>query len=119
MAATWSSDHSAIYHNLHLCLAIANNLSLAIGLTWVDWKVRLMQLRHPFNSHKLMHKHESQLRYKGKQSSRTVVRCTGACLDPKAILVSSHLVLVDHRTPFALAPLEFSILASHDLLVYA
>jgi hypothetical protein len=48
-----------------------------------------------------------------------VVRCTGACLDPKAILVSSHLVLVDHRTPFALAPLEFSILASHDLLVYA
>jgi hypothetical protein len=31
MAATWSSDHSTIYHNLQLRLAIANNLSLAIG----------------------------------------------------------------------------------------
>jgi hypothetical protein len=31
MAATWSSDHSAIYHNLHLCLAIANDLSLVVG----------------------------------------------------------------------------------------
>jgi hypothetical protein len=30
MAATWSSDHSTIYHKLQLRLAIANNLSLAM-----------------------------------------------------------------------------------------
>jgi hypothetical protein len=59
MTMTWSSDHSAIYHDLHLCLAIANDLSLAIGLTRVDWKVSLMQLQHPFNSYNLMHKQES------------------------------------------------------------
>jgi hypothetical protein len=40
-----------------------------------------------------------------------VVRYTGAYLDPKAILVSSHLALMDHHTPFGLAPLEFLILA--------
>jgi hypothetical protein len=38
MAATWSFDHLTIYHDLHLHLAIANDLSLAIGLTRVDWK---------------------------------------------------------------------------------
>jgi hypothetical protein len=59
MAATWSFDHSAIYHNLHLCLAIASGLSLAIGSTRVDWKVSLMQLQHQFNSYNLMHKQES------------------------------------------------------------
>jgi hypothetical protein len=59
MAATWSFDHSAIYHDLHLHLAIANDLSLAIGLTMVDWKVSLIQLRHPFNSYNLMHKQGS------------------------------------------------------------
>jgi hypothetical protein len=36
MAATWSFDHSAIYSDLPLCLAIPNDLSLAIGLTRVD-----------------------------------------------------------------------------------
>jgi hypothetical protein len=56
MAATWSYDHSAIHCNLHLCLAIASSLSLAIGSTRVDWKVSLMQLRHQFNSYNLMHK---------------------------------------------------------------
>jgi hypothetical protein len=35
MAAMWSSDHSAIYRNLHLRLAIASGLSLAIGSTRV------------------------------------------------------------------------------------
>jgi hypothetical protein len=59
MTATWSSNHSAIYRNLHLHLAIANDLSLAIGLTMVDWKARLMQLQHPFNSYNLMHMQES------------------------------------------------------------
>jgi hypothetical protein len=59
VAATWSSDHSAIYRNLHLRLAIASGLSLAIGSTTVDWKVSLMQLRHQFNSYNLMHKQES------------------------------------------------------------
>jgi hypothetical protein len=59
MAATWSFDHSAIYHDLQLRLAITNDLSLVIGSTRVDWKVSLMQLRHPFNSYNLMHKQES------------------------------------------------------------
>jgi hypothetical protein len=70
---TRSSNHSAIYRGLQLCLAITNDLSLAIGSTRVDWKVSLMQLRHLFNSYNLMHKQESSLRYKGKESSRTVV----------------------------------------------
>jgi hypothetical protein len=59
MATTWSSDHSVIYRNLQLRLAIANNLSLAIGSTRVDWKVGLMQLRPQFNSYILMHNQES------------------------------------------------------------
>jgi hypothetical protein len=41
MAAMWSSDHSAIYHNLQLCLATANGLSLAIGSSRIDRKVSL------------------------------------------------------------------------------
>jgi hypothetical protein len=59
MAATWSFDHSAIYRNLPLCLAIANDLSLAIGFTIIDQKVTLMQLGHQFNSYNLMHIKES------------------------------------------------------------
>jgi hypothetical protein len=59
MAAPWSFDHLAIYRDLHLCLTIANVLSLAIGFTRVDWNVILMQLRHPFNYYNLMHKQES------------------------------------------------------------
>jgi hypothetical protein len=55
MAATWSSDHLVIYRNLQLCLAIANDISLAIESTMVDWKVSLMQLRPQFNSYNLMH----------------------------------------------------------------
>jgi hypothetical protein len=80
MATTWSSDHSAIYRNLHLRLAIANDLSLATGFTRIDRKVTLMQLRHQFNSYSLMHIQESNTRYKDKQNSRKVVRCTRACL---------------------------------------
>jgi hypothetical protein len=59
MAATWSFDHSTIYRNLHLLLVIANDLSLAIGSTRVDWKVTLMQLGHQFNSCNLLHIQES------------------------------------------------------------
>jgi hypothetical protein len=59
MAATWSSDHLVIYRNLQLCLAIANDISLAIESTMVDWKVSLMQLRPQFNSYNLMHNQES------------------------------------------------------------
>jgi hypothetical protein len=47
-----------------------------------------------------------------------MVKCTGAFLDSKSMLVSSHLVLLDHDTPFALASLEFSISAPRDLPVY-
>jgi hypothetical protein len=59
MAATWSSDHSAIYRNLHLCLAIANDLSLATWFTRIDQKVTLKQLGLQFNSYNLMHIQES------------------------------------------------------------
>jgi hypothetical protein len=59
MATTWSFDHSTIYRDLQLRLATTNDLSLAITSTRVDWKVSLMQLRHPFNSYNLMHKQES------------------------------------------------------------
>jgi hypothetical protein len=59
MTAMWSSNHSAIYRDLHLCLAKAINLSLAIGLTRVNQKGHLMQLGHPFNSYDLMHKQDS------------------------------------------------------------
>jgi hypothetical protein len=55
MAVTWSFDHSAIYRSLHLCLAIANDLSLVIGVTRIDQKVVIMQLGYQFNSYNLMH----------------------------------------------------------------
>jgi hypothetical protein len=41
MADTWSSDYSAIYRGLQLCLAISNDLSLAIGFSRIDRKVTL------------------------------------------------------------------------------
>jgi hypothetical protein len=59
MAATWSSDHSAIYRGLHLHLAIAIDLSLAIGFIRIDWKVVLKQLGYQSNSYNLMHIQES------------------------------------------------------------
>jgi hypothetical protein len=59
MAATWSSDHLAIYRSLHLRLAIANDLSLAIEVTRIDQKVVIMQLEYQFNSYNLMHIQES------------------------------------------------------------
>jgi hypothetical protein len=80
MAVTWFSDHLTIYRGLHLRLAKAIGISLAIGLTSMDRKVSLMQLRHPFNSYNLMHNQDSYLRYKAKKNSRIVVRCIGACL---------------------------------------
>jgi hypothetical protein len=59
MAATWSFDHSAIYYNPQLSLAMANVLSLAIASTRLDWKVSLMQLQLHYNSYNLMHNQES------------------------------------------------------------
>jgi hypothetical protein len=59
MAATWSSNHSAMYCSRHLRLAIANDLSLAIGVTRIDLKVIVMQLGYQFNSYDLMHIQES------------------------------------------------------------
>jgi hypothetical protein len=56
---TWASDHSAIYHALQLRLAIANDLSLAIGSTRIDRKVILIQLGYQSNSYDLMHTQES------------------------------------------------------------
>jgi hypothetical protein len=80
MAATWYSDHSAIYRNLYLHLAIANDLSLAIGFN----KDRLesnsnatrvpIQLLQPNAQSRIINK------IKVNKNSRTVVRCIGACL---------------------------------------
>jgi hypothetical protein len=44
MTTTWSFDPSAICRSLHLHLAIANDLSLVIGVTKIDRKVTVMQL---------------------------------------------------------------------------
>jgi hypothetical protein len=59
MAIMWSSDHSAIYRRLPLCLAITNDLSLAIGVTRIDRRVIIMQLGYQLNSYYLMHTQES------------------------------------------------------------
>jgi hypothetical protein len=59
MVAMWSFDHSAIYHSLHLRLAITNILSLVIGVTRIDRKVIIMQLGYQANSYNLMHIQES------------------------------------------------------------
>jgi hypothetical protein len=64
MAATWSSDHLAVYRSLHLRLDITNDLALAIGFTRIDQKVIVKQLGYQLNSYHLMHILESQLRYK-------------------------------------------------------
>jgi hypothetical protein len=55
MTASWSSDHSAIYRGIHLHLAIANDLSLAMGFTRIDRKEILMQIGYQFDSYNLMH----------------------------------------------------------------
>jgi hypothetical protein len=44
MTTTRFFDHSAIYHDLHLHLEIANDLSLVVGVTRIDQKVIVMQL---------------------------------------------------------------------------
>jgi hypothetical protein len=59
MIATWSFNHPAIYHTLHLHLAIANELSLAIVVTRIDQKVVVIQLGYQFDSYNLMHIQES------------------------------------------------------------
>jgi hypothetical protein len=59
MATMLSFNHSAIYLGLQLCLAIANDLFLAIGFTKIDQKVVLMQPGYQSNSYKLMHIQES------------------------------------------------------------
>jgi hypothetical protein len=59
MTTTWSPDHLVIYRSIQLCLAIANDLSLAIRSSRIDQKVTLMQLEHQFNSYNLMHIEES------------------------------------------------------------
>jgi hypothetical protein len=62
MPVTWSFDHSAIYRELQLRLAIANDLYLAIGSTRIDQKVILLQLWYQSNSYNLMHNQESEIR---------------------------------------------------------
>jgi hypothetical protein len=55
MAATWATDHTAIYCNLPLRLAIASDLSIAIGSSRIDRKVTLMQLGINSTPINLMH----------------------------------------------------------------
>jgi hypothetical protein len=55
MIVRWSFNHPTIYHGIHLCLDIANDLYLAIGVTWIDQKVTIIQLRYQFNSYNLVH----------------------------------------------------------------
>jgi hypothetical protein len=59
MAPTWSFNHSAIYHNVQLHLAIANNPSLIIGSSRIDRKVTLMELGINSTPINLMHNQES------------------------------------------------------------
>jgi hypothetical protein len=59
MTATWSSDHSTIYHNLQLHLAISNDQSLAIGSSKIDQNVTLMQLHINSTPISLIHNQES------------------------------------------------------------
>jgi hypothetical protein len=80
MAAMWSSDHSTIYRSLHLCLAIANDLSSSNKGHKDRSEVTVMHLGYQINSYNLMHIQESQLRYNNNKNSRMVVRCTGTCL---------------------------------------
>jgi hypothetical protein len=62
MTAAWSFDHSAIYRSLHLCLVIANDLSLVVGHKDRSEKIFIMQLGYQINSYDLMHIQETQLR---------------------------------------------------------
>jgi hypothetical protein len=55
MATTWNFDHTTIYRGLHLYLAIAIDLSLAIGVTRIDRKVTTMQLGYQLNSYNIVH----------------------------------------------------------------
>jgi hypothetical protein len=107
MAATWSFDHSAIYRDLYLCLVIANDLSLGIWFTRIDQKVTLMQLAHQFNSYNLMHNQEAQSRYKDKQNSRIVVRCTGVCFDHNNVSIITTWRLWTFKHSFDLLRLNF------------
>jgi hypothetical protein len=59
MITTWSFNHSAIYRSLHLRLAIAKDISLAIRVIRIDQKVIIMQLGYQFNFYNLMHIQES------------------------------------------------------------
>jgi hypothetical protein len=51
--------------------------------------------------------------------TRTLVGCTGPCLDPKQCQYPCKLMLVDLRTPIGLALLDFPSSSPHDLLIYA
>jgi hypothetical protein len=55
MVVTWSFDHSVIYRSLHLCLAMAKDLSLVTWVTRIDQKVVVMRLGYQANSYNLMH----------------------------------------------------------------
>jgi hypothetical protein len=47
-----------------------------------------------------------------------MVRCTGACLDPKQCQYPRNLMLVHLRAPIGLALLDFSSSTPRDLPIY-
>jgi hypothetical protein len=57
MAATWPSDHSTIYRDLQLRLAMANVLQILARSSRVIWKVFIMHLRFQSTPTNLMHNH--------------------------------------------------------------
>jgi hypothetical protein len=118
MAAMWSFDQSAIDRDLHLCLAIANDLSLAIGFTTIYWKVILTQLGCQSNSNNLMHIQESNLWYKDKINSMMVVRCTRAFIDHNnvSILTIWHLWTSDHPLNLLLLNLGFRVCVTNPYM---
>jgi hypothetical protein len=71
-----------------------------------------------YNSYKRNAQAYSIINKVSNKKLRTLVGCTGACLDPKLGYYPRHLTLMDLRTPIGLASLEISILTSYDLLVY-
>jgi hypothetical protein len=112
MAATWSSDHSPIYHNLHLRLAIANDLSLAIGVIMIDRKVIIMKLGYQFNSYHLMHIQESNKIYMDNSTQGWWLDARGLAL--VLLIVTAPRLVLAPVVPRVLAPRGLSQICKYE-----
>jgi hypothetical protein len=74
-----------------------------------------MHLGYSLNSYKLKCTIKQNIIIKIEKKPRMIGGMNQGLSCSKAMLVSSHLALVDHHTPFALVPLEFFILALRGL----